>query len=120
MTTPAWPASVPQGGSLNNYNEEDQDSTLEFPVEVGLPRRRARTTLVTPLITYDSVMTWTQWDALLVFYRTDCKRGTLEFTRDHPRTAAAITCTFASKPKAAVIDNSYCRVAIALTLIPQN
>src|SRR5262249_45997313 len=115
---PSWPGTVPQSANVESLSEEDQESYVEFPVEVGIPKRRARTTMVVATLVYDKLLTWTQWDLLQTFYRSDCKKGTLSFTRNHPRTAASLLCIWTKPPKATSVDGTYCRVSISNTILP--
>lgn len=116
-----WPVSVPTSCNLNTLNEQDEDVLARFKPEVGVEKLRQRTNLLIQLITYEKVMTTTQWDALLSFYRTDCKNGALAFNGTHPRKGAAIVAQWTSKPVMASMDShAFVNVSIAYTILPIN
>lgn len=99
MTT-AWPGTVPTAALYedSSYNESGETNVAETKPQVGPPQRRRRSSVPTKLITFSTLMTFTQWDALVTFYETILFDGTDFFTRPHPRTGSTITCTFETRP----------------------
>lgn len=116
-----WPVSVPTSCNIDTLNEQDDDVLARFKPEVGVEKLRQRTNLVIQLITYQKVMTTTQWDALLSFYRVDCKQGALAFNGTHPRKGTAVVAQWTQKPvMTTMASRTYVNVSIAYTVLPIN
>jgi hypothetical protein len=116
-----WPASVPTSCNITSLDEQDDDVLARFKPEVGVEKLRQRTNLVIQPITYEKVLTTTQWDALLSFYRVDCKNGALAFTGTHPRKGTTIVAQWTQKPTMRTLDShTLVNVSISYTVLPIN
>jgi hypothetical protein len=102
----AWPSAVPFTCDINSLTESDQDVLVRFKPDFGLEKLRPRTSTYISIIKYQKVLTTTQWDILMAFYRSDCKNGSQQFTTNHPRTSVAITAQFNTMPTMRSLDSS--------------
>jgi hypothetical protein len=99
----------------------DMDVLARFQPEVGDEIVRQRTNLVIQEIKYQKTMTTTAWDALLTFYRVDCKNGSLAFNGTHPRKGTAIVAKFTSCPTMQTMDSHlHVQASIAYRVLPIN
>ena len=116
-----WPTTVPTSCNISSLNEQDDDVLARFKPEVGVEKLRQRTSLTIQMITYEKVMTLTQWNALMTFYRVDCKQGALAFSGTHPRKGTAVVAQWTQKPSMQSMDSAtYVNVSIAYTILPLN
>lgn len=121
MTMTAWPGTIPTAALVSDpsYNEDGEDNVAEQKPQVGPPLRRRRSSVPTRMLTFSTIMTFTQWDLLVTFYEQTLFDGTDFFTRPHPRTGSTITCTFQGRPKsgAAIAQNKY-QVQMSMRVYP--
>lgn len=90
MTIASWPESLPQEPSASNgWQSQLKDNVLRYPVEVGKPKRRRRSTSSDAIGRASFVMTGAQLATLTEFYRDDLADGTLPFSWTHPVTGLA-------------------------------
>lgn len=116
-----WPVAVPTSCAIDSLVEQDDDMLARFQPDVGTEKLRQRTNLIVQPITYTKVMTLTQWDALLSFYRTDCKNGSLAFTGTHPRKGTSIVAQWVKAPAMQTMEsNVFVNVSISYKILPIN
>lgn len=114
---PALPSTIPFCAVNFSYSEELEDNKVSFKPAVGRPKERRRSTIADTLIGFSRSMTRDQWFALRTFYRTTLQDGVLEFTANHPDTAAPGTFTFTRAPSVQKIGTAKYMVQISLRQI---
>lgn len=119
MVNPVWPASLPQSAFVDNFSESVEDSQVEFPVEVGPPKRRRRISSPQRLVEHNLVLSAAQRTDMLEFYEDDLANGTLYFDMVHPIDGgAAVTWAFREPPTFQLISGTTFTCAIKLRKIP--
>lgn len=77
---PTWPASLPKKVLAGSHEWQPEDNVDAFSPSQGRPITRRTYTGTVTSEAFDLVMTRTQCDTLLAFWRDDCKDGSLAFT----------------------------------------
>lgn len=113
---PSWPATLPEFNA-DSYSEEDADGLVRTQMDAGPEFRRRRFTAVPTRITTSLLLTDTQTDTLLTFYRDTLAGGSLPFDWDHPRTEASVSMRFNSFPTIAGGPFNF-RVSLDLEILP--
>lgn len=113
-----WPVAVPDVGLIAGYTERPENNLARFQPEVGPAKLRRRSSIISTILTFSQIMTYTQYDALITFYQTDIKDGSLEFTRNHPRTGVSGTFLFMAPPSSQPASNTLTAVSLQLRQIP--
>lgn len=118
--TAAWPGTVPLTADSDAYGEQPERNVVSFTPEVGPPTERPRSTISSDLLSFSKVMTFTQYDTLIAFYRTDLKQGTQPFTRPHPRNVSgpSLTFKFTEVPKFSALGYVYGQVSMQMRKMP--
>lgn len=99
--TVAWRPTVPETAEMGTYREvPEDDATGGFQPEVGPAKRRVRMAVNTYLVSFTTWMTSAQITELWEMYDQDLERGTLLFTRTHPRLLTTQTFEFVRAPEA--------------------
>lgn len=101
MTTQVWPhAGVPPRPLFGSYSEQIRSFNAEFQPDVGPPSRWPRSAKAMLEVSFRIFLTAAQRGALVTFYVTDCKSGSLPFTLDDPMTgASALVWFWAEEPR---------------------
>jgi hypothetical protein len=86
-----WPA-VNQVVLRASVSEKPERNVRSFQPEFGPPMEGRRTSVSTDVFAFTGRVTSNEWDTLMAWYRDTLKDGSLTFTRNHPRTAAAGDC----------------------------
>lgn len=119
MVNPVWPVSLPQGAYVDNWSEAPEDANVEFPVEVGPPKRRRRISSPGRLVEHNIVLTVAQRATLLDFYEDDCGKGSINFDWVHPIDGgAAVAWAFVEPPQFQLVSGSIFTCALKLRKIP--
>ena len=115
-----WPADVPQAALEQGYNETPERYIEEFRPQAGLPTLRRRTSIKSDLVTFASLMTFTEYDALMVFYRVQLGNGTSTFMRRHPRNSAGpmYEFEFTDMPKLRAVGPTFGEVSMTMRRKP--
>jgi len=114
-----WPASLPQGAFVDNWQESVEDAITEFTVEVGPPKRRRRISSPQRLVEHTIVITTAQRATLLDFYEDDLSNGTLPFDWVHPIDGgSAVTWQFREPPQFQLISGSHFTANLKLRKMP--
>ena len=114
LPTP-WPVGVPESALISGYSEQVEDNVARFQPEVGPAKLRRRTSFSQTVYQFGLIMTTTEYDSLLTFYRTTLKDGTLSFKRKHPRTqVASKTFLFMKPPTSVPVSATLMSVSLAL------
>jgi len=111
---PTWPGAVPDNGLIAGYSERTEDNVARFQPEVGPAKLRRRSSVPTTVLQFSQIMTFVAYDALVTFYQTDLKDGTLSFTRNHPRTGISGTFLFMVPPSLAPASSALAAVSLQL------
>lgn len=116
--TAVWPSQVPAKELHAGYAEAPESNIAEFPVEVGPPKSRRRSSVTTALISFEQILSAGEYDALMDFWRDQLKDGVLPFVRVHPRTRALATFRFAAPPGMRALADDVYRVTLQLRQLP--
>lgn len=92
-----WPASLPFRAHNGVWTEEWTESYTEFEVEDGPPKRRRKYADPGDVCNVRLIMDTAKRTTFETFYKTTVKRGTLNFTVDHPITAVSTDWQFVGK-----------------------
>ena len=114
MTTPAWPAGLPQKPDVDGWSEAPQPNRAQFQPEVGPPIRRRRGTARSYLVQAVFNMTDAQVATFWSFWQSDLKDGTLVFTWTHPVTGASARWSFETEPTASRVGYDWSRLSCQL------
>lgn len=115
----AWPAAVNQFVQTQSYGETPDTNVAQFQPEVGAPKLRRRMSISSDSFSFDVWMTGAEYAAWLAFYRTNLADGTLQFTRQHPRTLAIGTFIFTgSAPSMKAFGPDNYAVSITMKSVP--
>lgn len=118
MTTPSWPAELPQFADAAGYAEEAGDNVIRTKPDAGPVKRRRRFTAAVSFIrcqfglTLDQVETWEE------FLRDGLADGANSFTLPHPRTRATITVALAEDPKLTPVSGIWWNLQLRLEVQP--
>jgi hypothetical protein len=119
MANPTWPGTLPKIAFVDNFTEAPEDANVEFPVEVGPPKRRRRISSPQRLVEANIVITTAQRAILLSFYESDCNGGTTYFDMSHPIDGgAAVAWGFREPPTFQLISGNIFTASLRLRKIP--
>lgn len=117
--TEIWPVTVPWRARTAGYSEKPQRNVASFQPDAGVAIERRRASISADELSYVStLMTDTQVDRLVAWYRDDLGDGVLPFTRNHPRTGDSVICKFVDTPAIVAVEGLYYRVSINLIRMP--
>lgn len=85
-----WPVSLPQEPLIQGFARSIIDDTLRSDVDSGPPEARPLYTGNHTRMTIQQLLTSTQRDALLTFYRTTLAHGSLRFKWSHTQTGGVV------------------------------
>ncbi len=120
MANPTWPVSLPQCiAFVDNFSEQPEDANVEFPVEVGQPKRRRRISSPTRLVDATIVISSTQRATLFDFYEDDCAKGAIYFDMPHPIDGGdPVAWGWMEPPATQLISGSHFTAQLKLRKIP--
>lgn len=112
-----WPPSLPQQVLASDYTEAADANTIRSEIDVGPAKLRRRYTAEIKVFQIGLVLTSAQVATLETFY--DVTIGAVDaFDWAHPRTLAAASLRFRSRPEYRAIGAGYFRASFALELLP--
>lgn len=112
-----WPSTLPQQVLAADYVESADANTIRSDVDVGPAKLRRRYTAEVKVFQIGLVLTAAQVATLETFY--DATLGVVDpFDWTHPRTLAAASFRFRSRPEYRALGRSLFRAAFALELLP--
>lgn len=114
----SWPTSLPQYVQLDGYAERPVDITVRSSVDVGPEKARPRYSSMPVDFVCPMLFTSAHIDTLDSFYESTLEFGTLEFDWQHPRTLAAATFKFQSRPDYQPAGGGFYRVTLNLRKWP--
>jgi hypothetical protein len=79
MTTPIWPAALPQYLLTRNYSEDDPDTVIRTQMDAGPAKIRRRFTAAVRQLAGMIVVDEDQLDTLSDFFMNDCAGGAIAF-----------------------------------------
>jgi hypothetical protein len=112
-----WPAALPQLAPYS-LNEEADAVTIRSTVDVGLAKLRPRYTAEVKVFSMSLTLTASQVTSLETFWATTLVFGTGEFDWVHPRTLAAATFRFRSRPAYTPLAKDVWSASISLEMLP--
>lgn len=118
MTTPVWPASLPQNPQLMGFQESGAGATVRTQMDAGPAKVRRRFTIEVRNISLALVMTTAQVATFDTFWTSTISYGALAFDWVDFRTLAAQTYRIASRPAYTALGNGYWRVEFMLETVP--
>lgn len=116
--TAAWPGGVNQNAQVRSYGEAPDDNVARFNPEVGPPKTRRRMSISTDTLSFDLILTSSEYDTFIAFFRSTIIDGTLPFTFTHPRTSVVTTFVFVSPPKLSALSANYYNLAMSIQSVP--
>ena len=93
-----WPATLPQDFGANTTVTDDE-SRLISQMDAGPSSVRNRYTAITQTVKTSMILTGSQMDTFLTFFRTTLNHGALSFLWTHPVTGDQATIRFKKKPE---------------------
>ena len=115
---PSWPAGLPQGLEIDEFDETFADTSIETAMETGPPKKRSRFTAGVQPVAGRQLLTKAQVATLKTFYDSTTKFGSLSFDWVHPRTGSAATLRFASPPKIQVLGPDAWHTKMSFKVMP--
>lgn len=113
----AWPSSLPQRPLLEGAAEQGQGTVVRTDMDVGPAKLRRRYTAEVTRFDVSLILTTAQVATLETFYDTTLQ-GVDPFDWTHPRTLAAASLRFITRPGYQPIGAGYWRTAFALEVLP--
>lgn len=97
-----WPITLPLKPRQGTLQEPGDEAVHRSPADAGKPRVAQKYTKAIKYITgtfdLDNSLSPSQVTTLITFFETTCKNGSLPFDFTHPRTGAAVSVYFESRP----------------------
>lgn len=112
-----WPAALP-APALNTLRESPPDNALRTQMDKGPAKVRRRTTANTRPISFVIKILPALVITLDDFYDTETASGSIEFDYTHPRTGAAVTARFTTRPSYAEVEGVLYNCSIELEILP--
>ena len=116
--TAVWPENVRQDHDPATLTESPVSNVADFAPDVGPPKRRRRSSVVSALIAYETTLDKAELASLIAFYRGEIEDGALPFQRKHPRTRDLGRFLFEQPPSIRGMTRTRFRVAIQLRELP--
>lgn len=114
----AWPDTLPQIGLRAGSRYQPVSNATPIPVEAGEMLTRSRFTGDMANVTTALLLSETQAQTLLAFWRYDLKTGALPFLWDDPITAASVEMQFMSEPAFEPLGGRKWRASLQLRTKP--
>jgi hypothetical protein len=112
-----WPTSLPQQVLAADFTESADANLVRSDVDVGPAKLRRRYTAEIKVFQIGLVLTADQVATLETFY--DSTLGAVDpFDWTHPRTLAAASLRFRSRPEYRALAGGWWRASFALELLP--
>ena len=100
-----WPASLPQVPLLVGYQMQVGMSVLSSDTDRGPPKRRSLSDFTPHPTSLQMIMTRTQWNTFVAWFKQDLANGALSFFLTDPVTMTLKTFQFVSGPTAVPDDD---------------
>lgn len=117
MTIAEWPSTLPLL-NVDGYAEQDTSGIIRTPMDAGPDFVRRRFTAVQTQIANNLVLTNTEYNTLLSFYRATLFGGVAPFEWTHPRTEATVEMRFLNQPAGSAAGGDLFDVRIELEILP--
>lgn len=117
MSTPVWPASLPQVLEIQGFSEKLPNVVMRTAMETGPAKRRRRFTAAPTPVKGSLTLTVAQRATLKTFFDSDLQGGALSFDWTHPVTGVTATYAFVSPPELRG-DSGFLPVMLDLELLP--
>lgn len=99
MSNPVWPPGLPQYPDKSGYQETGGGLVVEVETDSGVMMSRRRYKAVPEQLQLRFMLTSSELDTFLAFYRVTIDYGAQVYDWTHPRTGAAITCRMRPRPQ---------------------
>jgi hypothetical protein len=94
-----WPiADLPFFAEHGSWQESPETNVVDFPVEVGAPKRRRRSYIPSSQLRFSRTISGTQLQIFEDFFNADLKGGVYNFTAVDPRLGVTTEYTFMQTP----------------------
>lgn len=93
-----WPSTLPQEMSAETTVQDDE-SRLISPMDAGPASVRNRFTAITQTIKTGMILTGSELQTFLTFFRTTLNHGRDSFTWTHPFDGSSVDMRFKTKPE---------------------
>lgn len=109
-----WPVGLPQRPTRDGWSRENVDNVARYPVEVGSPKRRRRSTVSDYIVRANFEMTLEQLATFWTFYKDTLADGTLPFRMLDPVTETMMDFEFEEPPRESYIAVTIWQVSLTL------
>lgn len=118
MASIVWPTSLPQKLRQQGYIEQQPDLMIRTESDVGTAQQRRRGTAGPTRIDGSQLLTESQVETLIDFYRNTLVEGTDKFEWQHPRTGDTVEMRFRGRPEIESPSGSIYTVNYRLEILP--
>lgn len=112
----SWPSNLPDL-NVDGFSEVDADAVVRFATEAGPEHVRQRYTAVVSQLSNTLVLSGSEVETLLAFFRVTLARGAVPFDWVNPRTEAAVVMRMKGPPAISGGPDSF-SVRINLEILP--
>lgn len=116
----AWDSDIPFYAERGSFTEKPSRNINSFTPDVGPPLENRASSFASVTMSFAMVMSNTEWDALLAYYRDDLGDGSLVFGPvTHPRNGTTIDrCKFVDEPSARDAGHEKNRISVTIRTYP--
>ena len=113
-----WPVLLPAFSIVENFQEEEADTTIRSPMEEGPAKLRQNPNTTPPPLRFNKRLSLEQVNILKAFYRVTLAKGVLPFQEYHPVEGRLLTFRFLRPPSFQHISGSSFMASIELEVLP--
>lgn len=113
-----WPANLPTLTQANNYTEIPGEHAIRTKMDEGPAKTRRLSNPMPDTIQFQQIYTITETQTMDTFYVTTLSGGALSFDDTHPRTGAAATFRFVTRPQYVHVGGGNFQCSIELEVLP--
>lgn len=114
----AWPSGLRFFAEHGSWQEGVEANIIDFPVEVGPPKRRRRSYIPSTQLRFHRIISGAELEMFLDFYEGELRSGVYNFTAIDPRTGQLTEYQFMQVPQWSDVStnsaDTYWRLQFAL------
>lgn len=114
-----WPLTLPSSPLLDGYSQEPEDSRIVSEVDAGARKIRNRYTGVVEKVKESYILSESQYQAFVDFYKNTLKNGAETFTKNNPTTGVSSIYRFAEPYKLTQVRYPYYQITLSLEILPE-
>jgi hypothetical protein len=115
---PVWPVSLPQAPIADGYQEQQGDSLLRTPMDLGPAKQRPKNTGGVKPVLWTWELDGGELTAFETFFEQTLEGGALAFEMTHPRTGLGITVRIVKPPVAHPVTGDIWQLPLQLEVLP--